>query len=79
MYLHFKAGLIYQSKSRLILIEGSDSGPVEWLQQLYTRSVEGILAWYDAKEIRITFAGEHGMRISVWELCTSISDVKKLQ
>ena len=58
----------YQSVSRLVLVQGAHSGPVEGLQQLDAGRVERVLTGHDAEEVRVALAGEHRVRVRVRQL-----------
>ena len=58
----------YQSVSRLVLVQGAHSGPVEGLQQLDAGRVERVLTGHDAEEVGVALAGEHRVRVRVRQL-----------
>lgn len=55
----------YQGKTRLVLVQRADSSPVESLEQLDARRVEGVLTGHNAEEIWIALPREHWMCVGI--------------
>ena len=58
----------HQSVSRLVLINGTDPGPIEVHQKRHARRVELVLRRHHPKEIWKAVVGEHRVRVSVAKL-----------
>lgn len=63
-----EAQITYQSVSRLVLVNCTDSRPIEVRQQRHAGSIECVLGWHHPEEVREAIAREHRMRIRVAEL-----------
>lgn len=57
-----------QGETRLVLVEGPDSGPIERLKEFDAGSVECVLAGHDPEEVGVSFPREHGVSVRIRQL-----------